>query len=334
MSKELQKLSKSETIRTWLNDNRTAITDAIPQHISPGHLMRAMVQAISGSEKLQQCTNLSLIGSLIQSAMLGLEVNGPLGEAYLVPFRNKGVLECKFMPGYRGLITLARNSGRIAVVYAHPVYKGEEFDVQLGTDPKIVHTPSYGDLAVEPTHVYAVYTTVDGHSDFEVMTWAQIEKVRAVSKAKDSGPWITWPVEMGKKTVIKRLLKRAPLSVGMALTRAVDLDNRLSAGEQVDYTDVISEVVPDIQIPEDADVAPPPAKTEDPVEQERQRLIKHMHALGVEVHGVKGWDDARPLAVGAASNGQAKSSNDLANKEVQWIIDRLLAEKAVQEGAA
>ena len=56
---------------------------------------------------------------------------------------------------------------------------------------------------------------------------------------------------------------------------------------------------------------------------ERKRLVKKMHALGVERHGSEGWDQERPLAVAAASDGRAGSSNDLTDKEVQWIIDRL-----------
>lgn len=246
----LIKSNKVTTISNWLNANRESITAAIPRHVTPDHLLRAMVQAIAGSKDLQECTNTSLVGSLIQSAMLGLEVNGPLGEAYLVPFRIKGVRECKFMPGWRGLITLARNSGRIAVVYAFPVYAGEEFHVQLGTDPRIDHIPLFEDSDEKPTHFYAVYKTTDGYKDFEVMTAGQIEKVRNVSKAKNDGPWVTWPEEMARKTVIKRLLKRAPLSVDLA--KAMELDNKASDGKAADYTDVIAEIVPELRIPDDA----------------------------------------------------------------------------------
>src|SRR5262249_29455078 len=44
-----------------------------------------------------------------------------------------------------------------------------------------------------------------------VMTVAEINKVREVSKAKDAGPWMTWWERMAVKTVGRRAFKELPL---------------------------------------------------------------------------------------------------------------------------
>ena len=59
---------------------------------------------------------------------------------------------------------------------------------------------------------YAVARTRDEGVYTEVMSRADIDKVRGISKAKDSGPWVQWFDEMARKTVIRRLAKRLPMS--------------------------------------------------------------------------------------------------------------------------
>jgi len=68
----------------------------------------------------------------------------------------------------------------------------------------------------------------DGGIQFEVMTRAEIEAVRAQSKAGKSGPWVTHFEEMAKKTVIRRLFKYLPVSI--EVQRAVSLDEQAEAG--------------------------------------------------------------------------------------------------------
>ena len=64
------------------------------------------------------------------------------------------------------------------------------------------------------------------------MSLEEIERVRCSSKSATKGPWVDWPEEMAKKTVMKRLLKRAPMSVELA--DAALLDNRASSGDSQD----------------------------------------------------------------------------------------------------
>ncbi len=62
---------------------------------------------------------------------------------------------------------------------------------------------------------YAVAKTKDGGIYREVMSVADINKVRDVSRSKDRGPWVDWWSEMARKTVIRRLSKRLPMSTDL-----------------------------------------------------------------------------------------------------------------------
>ena len=72
---------------------------------------------------------------------------------------------------------------------------------------------------------YAVAETKDGERSLEVMDKVAVEKVRAASRSKDSGPWVQWWDEMARKTVLRRLSKRLPLSE--ELERVIERDNAL-----------------------------------------------------------------------------------------------------------
>jgi recombination protein RecT len=59
---------------------------------------------------------------------------------------------------------------------------------------------------------YCVITFKDGTRKAEVMSKADVDKIRARSKAGQSGPWVTDYNEMAKKTVFKRASKWVQLS--------------------------------------------------------------------------------------------------------------------------
>jgi recombination protein RecT len=147
------------------------------------------------------------------AAQLGMEPNTPRGQAYLIPYWNSKArcLECQFQLGYKGLIDLAYRSGDVSVIQAQIVYENDEFSYSFGLEPELKHVPAPHDRG-SATHVYAIFRTKDGGYGFEVMSIDDVrEHAKRYSKAYDSGPWQTNFEEMAKKTVLKRVLKYAPL---------------------------------------------------------------------------------------------------------------------------
>ena len=107
-----------QTIKDWIKVMEPAIKKALPSVITPERFTRMALTAISVNPKLAECTPKSFMGSLMNAAQLGLEPNTPLGQAYLIPYKNKGNMEVQFQIGYKGLIELAYRSGEFANIYA------------------------------------------------------------------------------------------------------------------------------------------------------------------------------------------------------------------------
>ena len=186
---------------------------------------------------------MSFIASLLNSAQLGLEPNTPLGQAYLIPYKNKGQMECQFQIGYKGLIDLAYRNGQMQTIQAQAVYENDLFEYEYGLEPKLVHKPAYSDRG-EITYFYGLFKTVNGGFGFSVMSKADMDNyARTYSKAfaSDYSPWKTSYEEMAKKTVIKQALKYAPIKTDFQRALSTDESIKLSFSE--DMTTVPNEVI-------------------------------------------------------------------------------------------
>lgn len=210
---------KDRSLKNVVEQMIPAIQRALPSMISKERFSRMVLTALSSNPQLQECTPESFCASMMLAAQLGLEPNTPLGQAYLLPFKNKRgntyVTECQFILGYRGMIELAQRSGRILSIEAHTVYEKDEFSYQYGLHPDCRHIPYKGEDKGKPIYFYAVFHTVNGGSGFEVMSKEEVDAhARKYSKSYNSkySPWSNNYQGMAEKTVIKRVLKYAPLS--------------------------------------------------------------------------------------------------------------------------
>lgn len=231
-----QKAGKS--IKDMLKIMEPEIKKALPSVITPERFTRMVMSALSNNSKLAECTSFSLLSAVMNAAQLGLEPNTPLGQAYLIPFKNKGVMEVQFQVGYKGLLDLCYRNDQLQTIQAHIVYENDEFDYELGLDAKLYHKPALVDRG-EPRIVYALFKLKNGGYAFEVMSVEDINiHAQRYSKAVSSqySPWTTDWESMAKKTVIKKLLKYAPLKAD--LMRAVASDETIKTQLSVDMTEV------------------------------------------------------------------------------------------------
>lgn len=194
---------------------------------------QAIVYLANSPERLRakalQCTAGSAIQALADTASLGFNLNRALGEAHLIPYGH-----ClTHMTGYRGFVKLIIQTGTVASCQVDAVYRGERFVVRAGTSPGIEHEvrtdEGFSRADEDLTHTYMVINNLQGPPSWCVMDRAQVDKVRASSKAQD-GPWFYWYGEMAKKSVIRRGQKQIPLRTedmsGRLLLHAMELDNR------------------------------------------------------------------------------------------------------------
>lgn len=209
---------------------QAAIPKIVAKILSPDRLIKITMATISREPKLQVCSLESILRSCMQAAELGLEPSGGvLGQAYLVPFRNNrtGKDEAQLIVGYRGMITLARRSEDVLDIDADVVCDGDYFQYIRGSDPKLIHAPAIVDRGPFIAVYALAWLRGMQHPHVVVLTRDEVLQVRQASRARDSGPWVTWFNEMAKKTAIRRLCKLLPMSV--ELVRALDIEDAAEA---------------------------------------------------------------------------------------------------------
>ena len=248
------KKDTSAGMRAYIAKMEGEIAKALPSVLTPERFTRITLSALSTTPKLAETTPQSFLGAMMTAAQLGLEPNTPLGQAYLLPFKNKGVLECQFQIGYKGLIDLAYRSEQVSLIQAHEVRENDNFTYEYGLDPKLSHKPALRDRG-EVYCYYAMFRTKDGGFGFEVMSRDDIEEhARKYSQSygSDFSPWKSNFDEMAKKTVLKRVLKYAPLKSDFI--KAVAGDGAIKHGIAPDMSDVAPVDVDYVVDPESGEV--------------------------------------------------------------------------------
>lgn len=245
--------AKQTTMQGYVKAMGKEIAKALPSVITPERFTRMVFTALSTNPKLQQCTPNSFLGAMMQAAQLGVEPNTPIGQAYLIPYKNKGTLECQFQLGYKGLIDLCNRSGDIKDIQAHEVYENDLFEYEYGLEPKLKHVPAMKDRG-EVIAYYAVFHTVNGGYGFEVMSKDDVIKhsqKTSQSYGSSFSPWTKYFDEMAKKTVVKKVLKFAPIKT--EFFKALSTDETIKTNITDHMEDMPDETIIDVEAKEIVD---------------------------------------------------------------------------------
>jgi len=195
---------------------------ALPAHIPVERFKRVILTAVQMNPALAAADRQTLWNSAMRAAQDGLLPDGR--EAAMVIYKTKmkdangrefWVDAVQYMPMIAGIRKKVRNSGEIATWDAQVVHEKDHFEFELGDDPYIKHKPFMGGNRGKVIAAYSVATLKTGEKSREVMTVEQIERVRAMSKAKDRGPWVDHYEEMCRKTVARRHSKVLPMSTDL-----------------------------------------------------------------------------------------------------------------------
>lgn len=233
MGNQLAVVRNKDTLKALFakSEVQESIQAVIPRHLTPGKLLKTALIACSKNPKLLECTQKSLLAAIITGAELGLDVSGTLGRAYLIPYKNKsGVREATFIIGYLGLMDIVRRSEKVIDIYAHVIYKEDDFSIVFGLEQDIKHIPNWQserkDSNIMGFYAVAVMKETDDSGKHlthqTVMTKSEVDKIRNSSPGRNSSPWVNHYPEMGKKTVLRRLCKYLPASIEMIDAVATD----------------------------------------------------------------------------------------------------------------
>jgi recombination protein RecT len=177
-----------------------------------------MTGALKSTPKLAECSHASIVGAMLKCATLRLEPNTVSGQCWLIPRKISGVMECSWELGYKGAIDLGYRSAEIGVIKAKAVYERDLFDIDYGKiQDGVYHKPHILGDRGKLIGYWAQWIHKDGRSS-DVLFMSQWEMDQHTeqyvkSMSSEYSPWNTSYEKMALKTVIKQVLKYAPLSV-------------------------------------------------------------------------------------------------------------------------
>ena len=195
-----------------------------------GAFCTSLMEIFSSDEKLLQCKPNDLMAEALKAASLRLPLNKQLGQAYLLPFKNKGVMTPTLVIGTKGYLQLAMRTGKYETINADVVYEGEfnHYDKVTGKlDLSGAQTSN------TPIGYFAYFKKKDGLTKLLYMTLDEVcryakqysptvkfsekfdaEKLKEMAlkqAANGSGEGVGWYSNfesMAIKTVLRRLLSK------------------------------------------------------------------------------------------------------------------------------
>jgi len=237
----MTQISKVQALLNEIEQSRGEFEKAKAPQLSTDRFLRSLRTYIMSRPDVAEAERNSFMHACLRAAYYGLVVDGE--EATINARRTKdGGSRATFEAGYQGYLKMMRNSGMLTDLNLECVWEGDEFE--RWSDENGVHfkhkpkdgNPNAG-KGDKLTFVYGIARTKDGGRYIEIMTRADVEKCRNVSRNSQKGPWVDWYDRMAKKTLIKRL--------GKILPRSSDVDLLIKEDDLADTFD--------------ADDAPPPA---------------------------------------------------------------------------
>ncbi len=219
---------------------RATLAKVLPASImAPERFGRLALSALRTSDTLQRCDMMSVLACCVEAASMGLELNTPAGLAYMVPYKGKATL----VIGYRGLCALAYRSGMVKSITAHVRYENDQFEIEYGTDERLLHVPTIDGDRGQALGAYAVIKTTTGGVVQRYLSESEILSARPAYWEKtpwnDKNPNVV--AEMWLKTVVRRVAKLSPVST--EIQRAVALDDAASRGATLTLRDGDIEII-------------------------------------------------------------------------------------------
>lgn len=261
------KTEKKGTLGGWLAERKNDLANAIPKGtVEVDRFMQSAMLALTNPKnpELLKCDKDSIARALKEAASYGLELNGTLGQAYLIPYNesvrnaNGGwdkVMTAHFQMGYKGLIALARRSNTIKTIAAECIYENDEFDCELASGRSIHHKMNIFEERGNVIGYYCLVELTNGGEQFAVMSKKDAENFRdtysksyIMAKDKSTQNWGKNFDAMALKTCVIKALKLCPISIealeAVNKEELKDIDEPVSA----EYTEQVEKNSPKTRI--------------------------------------------------------------------------------------
>jgi recombinational DNA repair protein RecT len=135
--------------------------------------------------------------------------------------------------GYKGLVALLLRSDKVKKIWAEVVYNEDDFEYELGLEPKMVHIPNFNSVKT-CDNIKCIYACakIEDEVVFKVMTLEEIKTIVEILETpseyyfndkKDPEKWLL------KKVVLKQMSKLMPKEDDRLL-KAVSFDENVEGG--------------------------------------------------------------------------------------------------------
>lgn len=259
-----------DAIVAMLNERADRLRALLPPHVPYDMAVQLIQTALTENPDLLLCTKSSIWSACCAASTLGLQLNGPLQEAWLVAYNRRlkddngrwhTIKEAKFQTGYKGWIRLARNTGGVKEVVADVVYKEE---VEKGlveitrAPPDVRHrldlTLDRDSLPEESVvGAYAFFSFTNGGQAAVWVPRTKLDLIEKLSKAgwRNTDKFPTRRRGMQRKTAILQAFhgREVPISENVAVA--------LGHEKELDGLDVADAEVRDVPKPEAPQVTGP-----------------------------------------------------------------------------
>jgi len=222
--------SFTTTIEKYEKKNLTELLEG--SSMTPAQFKQIVINELKRSPKLQEAfvkNPASLFASILHCAEMGLNPSQMVGEFFFIPYKDS----ITPILGYKGLLTLLMRSSKVKKIWSEVVYEDDDFEYELGLEPKLLHTPNHHSVR-NSKNIKCIYACakIDNEVIFKVMFRNEIQNIINMSKVpndlffndkKDPEQW------MAKKTVLKQLAKLMPKDDDR-LKKAVSMDDNIEGG--------------------------------------------------------------------------------------------------------
>ena len=178
-----------------------------------------LIQVVNSNYLLKDADRTTILNAAAMAASMDLSINPNLGFAYLIPYKNnkKGIVECQFQIGSKGLVQLAHRTQLYTFINAVEIWEDNFVSWNPATEEiKLDYSKAISGKVVG---YFAMFRLSNG---FEKKTYWDLDKVQkhaqrySKSWGQKTSSWTTNFDAMAKKTVLKSIIRGfGPMSVDM-----------------------------------------------------------------------------------------------------------------------
>lgn len=258
-----------------------------------GTFTTSLMELATSDEKLLQCAPNALMAEALKAASLHLPLNKQLGQCYILPFKNHGVMTPTLVVGTKGYLQLAMRTGKYETINSDVVYEGElkgynkvtgnldlsgvrTSNVPIGYFAYMKMKNGFSKLLYMSLDEVCLYAkqyspTVKFSEKATPATLKELALNQAASGVSDGVGWYSNFESMALKTVLRRLLSKwGELSIEN--NDILNIDEAPSAQQQRD--EEFAEAKEVIEVDAETGEIKQPAGDEDPEAQTETKKFK------------------------------------------------------------